>query len=60
MVKLKIRDGGSFASLPVQSPILSTWVNLGQLAPDDLAGYDVDLSGLGYSAEPQAWFQPYQ
>lgn len=59
-MRLKYRDGSLFVSFPAQSPIFSTWVNLGQLAPGDLAGYDVDLSDLGYSAEPQAWFQPYQ
>lgn len=59
-MKLKYRQDGSLVTVPIQTPIASTWVSIGNLNGGDLIGYDIDLSILGYTAEPQVWFQPYR
>mgnify|MGYP007039281087 CR=1 FL=1 len=59
-MRLKYRNGDSFASLPMQSPIYSTWVDFGTVLAYSTVVSTADLSTLKYTVEPQAWFQPYQ
>lgn len=60
MAKLKYRSDDGFEEIGIQGPILSTWVNFGNVPAYHTVTYLVDFSGFGYVAEPQVWFQPYQ
>lgn len=59
-MKLRYRQDGSLVTVPMQTPIASTWVSIGNLNGGDLIGYGIDLSILGYTVEPQVRFQPYR
>ena len=47
-------------AIQYRSKVLGAWCNFGSVPAYSTAHFTADLRSLGYTAEPQVWFQPYQ